>query len=158
MVDTTFRRSVFLRDFAAAVIVIASFIVLLPLPVVQMPGYLLILGHDTLERSILGGGSLYGLTFLAYVLVLAVGAAILAGPLRERTPAPEWYRPPIAAGLTVTGLVVLAVGVGVLLPGAAAVPLVLSLVTAAALFGGAAFALWAGSKTERRVEEKQSDE
>ncbi|MFB6173505.1 MAG: hypothetical protein ABEI39_02590 [Halobacteriales archaeon] len=101
------------KDLAVALIVVAGFVAVLPVPLVQIPGYALLRGFAALEAAVPGLDSGFGLGVLVYLLALAAVAAVLAGPLRERTTARPWFRAPVVAALTLVGGVLLAVAAGI---------------------------------------------
>lgn len=109
----------FVRDAAVATLVLVGLYGLargVQFQPLQIPGYLLIVGFDALERAFGAAGPGYHLLFAVYILTLGVIGAALSIGLREqsRRTGLSWWRLGVAGALAVVGCLSLLFGVAVL--------------------------------------------
>ncbi len=102
------RRSVsFARDVVVATVVVVGLygLAFVEFQPVQIPGYLLIVGFDTLEAASGSAGSNFDVLFYAYLVGLGVAGGVISQLLRSLTgdEVPGW-RLGVAGALVVAGL------------------------------------------------------
>lgn len=127
---TTTRRA-FARDTLVATLILAGFYGLgwgVQFQPAQLPGYLLIVGFDAVERVFGGAGAAHSLLFAVYVFGLGSVGAAIAGRLRSRsgrTPRP-WWRTGMAGAVAVLGSLSLLFAVGLLIGTGQRVPVLIT--------------------------------
>lgn len=124
----------FSKDLAVAVMVVAGFVAAISLPVVSLPGFVLMRGFDAVQGMSPTGTFPYAAALLAYLFGYALVAALAASGLRRRVDLVPWWYAPVATALVVVGVSLLAVTAGVLVPdGADAAFVALAVVAALVL-------------------------
>jgi hypothetical protein len=124
----------FVRDVAVATLVLVGLYGLgqgVQFQLVQIPGYLLIVGFDALESVFGSAGPNYDLLFAVYILGLGViGAAVSMG-LREqsRSTGLSWWRFGVAETLAVVGFLSILFGAVILAGTSQLVPVVITGIT-----------------------------
>jgi hypothetical protein len=135
----------FLRDAGVALALYLLLLALtqLSLPAVQIPGYLLIVGFDAPQNTVLPGlsGVGYPALFGLYLGGLAALAGRLASRLRRRFGPAGRLRYGLAGGLLAIVLVLLAAAVVIAMPNVRQVPGPVVLAVAIGLAG-----LWVGTR------------
>jgi hypothetical protein len=141
------HRSVsFARDVVVATAVVVGLygLAFVEFQPVQIPGYLLIVGFDTLEATFGSAGSNYDVLFYVYLVGLGVVGGVIGQLLRTLTDdeVPGW-RLGVAGALAVTGLLALSFALLVLVGSSQLTPVLIAGMTgllsfvAAGWFAGA---------------------
>lgn len=126
------RRSVsFTRDVVVATAVVVGLygLAFVEFQPVQIPGYLLIVGFDTLEAAFGSAGSNFDVLFYAYLVGLGLVGGVLGHLLRTWTDDVPGWRLGVAGALVVAGLLALSFALMVLVGSSQLTPVLIAGVT-----------------------------